>query len=196
MRSALAVLVLPALLSVSSGASAQNAPSSPSEPVLFSEVQGEQARVISGVQPNAPSPKGKAAASVPGPAVPTIGFIDSPSATCFQPDPAQDICHVNWYYLSVTAAPNYMVSLWVVMNPNVVAKTSGFFQQSMYIPGSQLGIGFKVQCGPPVDDTTSCTAPCTFLKVGNSYGYTIRARDSANLSSANYGTVTCPAFIP
>lgn len=33
-------------------------------------------------------------------------------------------------------------------------------------------------------------------KWGKTYGYTIRARDSAGLKAANYGSVTCPADEP
>ena len=135
------------------------------------------------------------------PREPMISFIDSPSATCFQPDPNQDICYINWYYLSVDANPNYMIGMSVTMNATgAVASTQGFFQTSMYVPYNMFGTGFKVQCGPPqfADPANPCSpTPCTDPKVmGNAYAYTIRARDSANLKSANFGTVYCPAFIP
>jgi hypothetical protein len=46
--------------------------------------------------------------------------------------------------------------------------------------------GYKVACG---------AANSSGLREwGKSYAYTIRARDSANLGSANYGTVTCPPY--
>lgn len=38
---------------------------------------------------------------------PNIGFIDSPTATCYKPDPAVNECYVNWYYLNVDASPSY-----------------------------------------------------------------------------------------
>ena len=79
---------------------------------------------------------------------PNIGFIDSPSATCYQPDPIQDACFINWYYLSVSAAPNYMITMTASLNAiGPVAHTQGFFQTSMYIPYNMLGRGFKVACG-------------------------------------------------
>lgn len=118
-----------------------------------------------------------------------IGFIDSPSATCYQPDPGRDECRLTWYYLSVSAAPNYMVTMTLSLNDSgPLAHTQGFFQTSMYVPYNMLGQGFKVPCGALGEGGNP--------ELGKSYAYTIRARDSVNLSSANYGTVYCPAYQP
>lgn len=119
---------------------------------------------------------------------PNIGFIDNPSATCYQPDPAQDACYINWYSLSVNADPSYVVTMTLTLNPKPIAHMQGFFQKSMYVPYSMFGQGFKVACGALGAGGTPT--------LGNAYAYTVRARDSANLSSANYGTVYCPAYIP
>jgi hypothetical protein len=145
--------------------------------VLSRETQSESVREI--VAPEAST----------APQQPNIGFIDSPSATCYLPDPSQDSCYINWYYLSVDASPNYMITMTATIN-NVgpVAHTQGFFQTSMYVPYNMLGQGFKVPCG----DLGAGGNP----QLGNAYAYTIRARDSAGLSSANYGTVYCPPFTP
>lgn len=123
------------------------------------------------------------------PQQPNIGFIDSPSATCYLPDSSQDSCYINWYYLSVDASPNYMITMTATIN-NIgpVAHTQGFFQTSMYVPYNMLGQGFRVPCG----SLGAGGNP----QLGNAYAYTIRARDSAGLSSANYGTVYCPPFNP
>jgi hypothetical protein len=128
-------------------------------------------------------------ADADAPQQPNIGFIDSPSATCYQPDHTQNTCYISWYYLSVDAGANYMITMTAFLN-NVgpVAHTQGFFQTSMYVPYNMLGQGFKVTCGSPGAGGDP--------QLGNAYGYTIRARDSANLSSANYGTVYCPPFTP
>ncbi len=123
----------------------------------------------------------------------SISFIDSPTATCYQPDRRVDECFINWYYLSVSAAPDYMINMWVTLNATGgVAFYQGFFQTSMYAPYNMHGRGFRVACGPLVlsDD------PTILPDHGNTYGYTIRARDSGGLKSANYGTVYCPAFTP
>jgi hypothetical protein len=58
----------------------------------------------------------------------------------------------------------------------------------MYAPYDMNPCGYKVACG------ALGAGGNTIL--GNAYAYTIRARDSAGLKSANYGTVYCPAFTP
>ncbi len=118
---------------------------------------------------------------------PNIGFIDSPSATCYQPDHTQNNCYINWYYMSVSASPNYMITMTATLNDfGPVAHTQGFFQTSMYVPYNMLGQGFKVACGSQGSGGNP--------DLGAAYAYTIRARDSAGLSSANYGTVYCPYY--
>jgi hypothetical protein len=150
-------------------------------PVLSRDVQGENRREIT-----APSSQDALPNSSQAPA---IGFIDSPSALCYQPDTRQNVCYLNWYYLSVSASPNYMISMTLALNNvGTVANVAGFFQTSMYVPYNMLGQGFKVVCGSPGAGGDA--------SMGNSYAYTIRARDSSNLSSANYGTVYCPAYRP
>lgn len=145
--------------------------------ILSSERQGENLREIQG------------SSQIDGVQQPNIGFIDSPSATCYQPDPTRDECHLTWYYLAVDAAPNYMITMTLTLNSSgPVAHTQGFFQQSMYIPYSMLGKGVKVTCG--------ALGAGGNPQLGNAYAYTIRARDSAGLSSANYGTAYCPAYQP
>lgn len=120
---------------------------------------------------------------------PDISFIDSPTAVCYQPNPAQDTCHINWYYMAVDANPNYMIAMTVTVVPmGIVARMSGFFQTSMYVPYNMLGDGFRVACGPLGAGGNPY--------LGNAYSWIIAARDSSNLKSANYGTVYCPAYVP
>ncbi len=127
---------------------------------------------------------------------PTVGFIDSPSPTCVQPDPRKDECRVSWGDTTVSAdAGSYMTDMWFVLNGRVTSRVRGFFQADIVIPSSLHARGYRVPCGAPVDDTSSCTAPCTPLKVGTSYPWAVRARESTGLRAANYGTVTCPAFV-
>ena len=145
--------------------------------ILKQEVQGSSVREIS-----AP-PTGKA------PDQPNIGFIDSPSATCYQPDHTKNECYISWYYLAVDASPNYMITMTAFLNDfGPVAHTQGFFQTSRYVPYNMLGQGVKVACGSKGAGGDP--------SLGAAYAYTIRARDSANLGSANYGTVYCPPFTP
>jgi hypothetical protein len=147
------------------------------EQVVAREADGENVREIVGPEQFDPQ------------AHPDIGFIDSPTAVCYQPNPAQDSCYVNWYYMSVDANPNYIIEMTVTVAPQgVVAKLQGFFQTSMYAPYNMFGNGFKVSCG-------ALGAGGNPL-LGNAYAWTIRARDSANLKAANYGTIYCPAYLP
>jgi hypothetical protein len=119
---------------------------------------------------------------------PTISFISNPSATCSLPAPGTGACYIQWEYLNVTAASSsYIISMTVQIEDRVRAYHSGFFQNSMYIPAQMTAPGYKVVCGEP--------NPAGPPGLGNSYNYTIRARDSDGLSAANYGTVTCPADV-
>jgi len=82
-----------------------------------------------------------------------------------------------------------MIAMTVTLNTiGNVSYTSGFFQTSMYVPYNMYDKGFKVACG----SLGAGGQP----NLGNAYAYTIRAKDSSNLSAANYGTVYCPAYIP
>ena len=82
-----------------------------------------------------------------------------------------------------------MITMTAILNNfGPVAHTQGFFQTSMYVPYNMLGQGVKVACGAKGAGGDQ--------NLGAAYAYTIRARDSANLSSANYGTVYCPPYTP
>lgn len=115
---------------------------------------------------------------------PTISFIDSPSATCYQA--SVGTCYIEWSYLSVSAsASQYIISMTVSIDNRIRAYHSGFFQTSMYIPSDMLEPGFKVPCGWP--------GASGVPELGYAYNYVIRAAETGGLKAANYGTVTCPA---
>jgi hypothetical protein len=175
---ALAGILLVATFGIYEYARGQSEKSTDGGNILKSETQDGNSREIT-------APAG----AVDQPLVPNIGFIDSPTGTCYQPDVTQDSCNINWYYLAVDAGANYMITMTVMLNDyGIVSSSNGFFQTSMYVPYNMLGQGFKVPCGTLGAGGSS--------KLGNAYAYTIRARDSANLGSANYGTVYCPAYQP
>jgi hypothetical protein len=119
-----------------------------------------------------------------------IGFIDSPTAYCRKLKGGT--CVINWYYISVNASPNYLIELWVYVEDRMVYHANGFFQTSLYIPGSDaFGEGIPVKCGSAGENTDE-SDPANPILYGISYDYTIRAKDSADLKSANYGKVICP----
>jgi hypothetical protein len=170
-------LLLAAIFGLLQIANGQAPTNSSGDEVLQSESQGENVREIS-----APS-------GADQPQEPNIGFIDSPTSTCYQPDPKQDACYLNWYYMSVSASPNYMIAMTVTINTvGVVARIGGFFQTSMYAPYSMFDRGFKLSCG--------ALGAGGNPQLGQAYSWTINARDSSNLKSANYGTTYCPAYVP
>jgi hypothetical protein len=119
---------------------------------------------------------------------PAISFIDSPSATCSLPTPGTGACYIEWNYLYVTAASgSYVISMTVSIDNRIRAYYAGFFQSAMYIPADLTAPGYKVTCGTPGNGSTAAW--------GKTYAYTLRARDTAGLSAANYGSVTCPADV-
>lgn len=137
---------------------------------------------------SAPAAQAATAAPTPLPGLqtadsPDISFIDSPTAACTLIERDSGECAVSWQYLYVTADPNYVISMTVAIDGQLRGYYAGFFQQYMYVP-SELAV-FKVACGKE----GSGGKP----GMGLMYGYTIRARDSAGLKSANYGAITCPA---
>lgn len=119
---------------------------------------------------------------------PAISFITTNTAYCYQPDPRQDVCYVNYGEQYVDAAPSYMITMTVMLDNRYVARYAGFFQTSLYASHSFHSPGFKVACGA----LGSSGVP----DWGKGYSFVIRARDSTGLTSANYGTVYCPAYIP
>jgi hypothetical protein len=173
---ALGLLLVAAVFGALQIARGQAAASTVDEVIINQETQGENTRTLSGPETRAPDE-------------PTISFIDSPTAACIQPDPGKDECFINWYYMSVSASPSYIISMTATLNEfGYVARYHGFFQTSMYAPYDMNPRGYKVACGAP--DTGGDPL------LGKSYPYTIRARDSAGLKSANYGTVYCPPYTP
>lgn len=117
----------------------------------------------------------------------TIGFIASPSPSCYQPDRMENDCFINFYNLSVTT-DQYMKSLIVKINNRIVANYQGFFQQSINIPYSMNGNGFKVNCGKPGAGGNP--------EMGKAYKIEIQAEDTEGLKSNNYATVYCPPYLP
>lgn len=119
------------------------------------------------------------------PESPAISFIDSQTPTCYLPTLGTGACYIQWNYLYVTASTSqYIISMTVSIDGQLRAHHSGFFQTSMYVPGELYDPGFKVTCGFP-----------GVAGMGNTYNYTIRARETGGLSAANYGSVTCPADV-
>lgn len=117
---------------------------------------------------------------------PNISFIDSPTASCILPRANTGVCLMTWYYMYAEAAPNYIITMTVGIDDIPRARYNGFFQTNMLVPSEFLV--FRVPCGA----LGSGGNP----NLGANHSYVLRARDSAGLGAANYGSVTCPADEP
>ncbi|OGO10812.1 MAG: hypothetical protein A2Y53_07495 [Chloroflexi bacterium RBG_16_47_49] len=117
---------------------------------------------------------------------PDISFIDSPTASCILPRANTGVCFMTWYYMYANADPNYIITMTVGIDDKARARYNGFFQTNMFVP-SELMV-FRVACG----ELGSGGNP----NLGAIHNYVLRARDSAGLGAANYGTVFCPADEP
>lgn len=120
------------------------------------------------------------------PGVPTISFIDSPTANCYGPLDEINACYIQWSSLEVSAtSPQYIERMTVTIGGRVRAVYTGFFQTSMTVPPGMQKEGFKVACG--IAGASGDPAS------GFNYAYSIKARETGGLTSANYGTAVCPA---
>lgn len=120
---------------------------------------------------------------------PTISFIDSPSPTCYREDPSSNLCYIEWTYLYVTAGSGqYMLEMTVEIDGRLRANFAGFFQTYMYVPSDMYAQALIVSCGPRGGGGDP--------NRGNAYAYAVRAKETGGLTTANYGTVTCPFAIP
>jgi hypothetical protein len=169
-----ALLLAPSVAATSKAAAPSEQSEEAARAMLGSEAGGQGRRevVFEGDLP--------ASGATPPPQA-ELTSLDSPNVLCYQPDPRQDACFVNWGYTWVNAAPNYMTAMWIRLNGKVVARMGGFFQTSMYVSSENLGRGFRVACGPPGDDPAD-PAPTARRQVGNQYSWDIKAVDSATVA--------------
>ncbi|MCU0520944.1 MAG: hypothetical protein MUF84_09660 [Anaerolineae bacterium] len=120
---------------------------------------------------------------------PTISSFSTQTPYCYQPDPAQNACYINFYrhYVESAPAPN-MRYMTITIESRIRAVYRGFFQDSMYVGYDMQSPGFKVACGALNSGGVAT--------MGKSYAYSIEVRDSQNGWSGNYGTLNCPAYVP
>jgi hypothetical protein len=123
---------IPLILFVSASAGAMEQPQLPRqsapavrEPARPEESQGESARASASPQ--------------------SLGFIDTASSHCYQPNPARNECYINWLYHQV-ASSTYLKFLRVAIDGRVVSNAQGFFQNNLYLPQQMSGNGFRVAC--------------------------------------------------
>jgi hypothetical protein len=122
--------------------------------------------------------------AVPG--IPSISFIDSPTAACYGPLAEINTCYIQWSSLQVSAtSPQYIERMTVTIDGRVRAVYSGFFQTSMTVPPGMQKEGFKVACG--------IAGASGDPESGFNYSYSVKARETGGLTASNFGTAVCPA---
>ena len=157
---------------ISSGESSDNR-------LLFSETDGENRREI------------YAPGETSGIESPDLDFITSSNPYCYQPDPAEDICFINFRYTYIKSDPSpYMVYLTIKIDGELRANYRSFFDNTITVHYDMNGPGFKVSCGEPGENDEEDP------DFGKKYAYHIMAEDSNALKSSNYGSLYCPPFLP
>lgn len=118
-----------------------------------------------------------------------IGFVDSPTPHCYQPNPMEDRCFINWASMDVSAAPTSMRVLTVTIDGvGMVGRYQGYFQEAITVTHEMLGNGFQVACGAP----GAADEP----QLGHAYEWLIEAEDNGGSSTSNFGTLYCPPYTP
>jgi hypothetical protein len=130
----------------------------------------------------------RAAAEAQG-AAPLISLVEALTPYCYQPDPRRNDCYVNWYRMSVDAAPSSMSAMTVTIQAvGPVARYQGFFQQAITVTHDMNGQGFMLPCGSPGAGGNA--------GLGNGYDWTIAAEDASGNTSTSSGVLYCPPFTP
>lgn len=167
-----AALILPWIVASGAGAQPAAAPGDrPARAIALLELSGDMQRT----RPLDPG---------------ALGFITTESPHCLQPDPAFDVCYLNFQYNGVSS-DQYVTAFTVAVSDRIAMRAQGFFQSSFALPRATLGsLGVRVACG-----RTGASGDADPM-VGLRHPFTIRARDSADTNSANYGAIGCPAYFP
>lgn len=125
------------------------------------------------------------------PAAFAVSLIDSPSPNCYKPDPARDMCFINWQTITVTTSASSMKHVELHLEGALIGRVQGYFQDSISVPHDYFGPrGFRVECGP--SGSGSGSDP----NYGRSYDWTLQAEDSDGNTTSNFGTLSCPPHDP
>ena len=85
-------------------------------------------------------------------------------------------------------------ALHLSIDGKIVFRAQGFFQQTAYTYNSFAGLGFRVACGPPVDDPGDPSS--VKRKVGNSYTVDLKSTVVRLWSSTTRWPYRCPPYNP
>ena len=140
---------------------------------------------------NQSGPAGSTAVNPDAPDALTSFTISNPY--CYQPDPAQDKCYVNFRFIQAndnqTVAP-YMTWLIFKVSNKVRYSSTSFFEGTITYSYDMTPQGFEVPCGAP----NAGSAGDAF---GNVYSVVVQPLDSSrNPMSTDTANITCPAYAP
>ncbi len=129
-------------------------------------------------------------AGMEAPESPALSRLATQMPFCYQPDPAEDVCYINFRQNSVQAGTDKsMFGMTVTIAGEVRVLYRGFFDSSLNAVYGMHGDGFKVQCGAPGEGGVP--------SMGASYRlYIIAEENATGVKSANSGTIRCPPYVP
>jgi hypothetical protein len=120
---------------------------------------------------------------------PTISFVEVTTPFCYQPNPTEDTCYINWASMNVAAVPTGMAAMTVtIQGLGIVARYEAFFQDAMTVTHEMHGSGFQVACGGPGAGGRS--------QLGHRYDWTIEGEDINGTTSSSSDALYCPPFSP
>lgn len=124
---------------------------------------------------------------------PDVASLSATMPTCMQPDPAENVCYLNWNnFFAQAVSGHYMRSITLTIDDRVRAFYLGFFETYLYVDDLQHTPGLKVPCGGFGTGGNP--------SVGAVHTFSIRAEDTGGYVSTLYGSVACPGvrlvFLP
>lgn len=129
-------------------------------------------------------------AGMEAPESPALSGITTQMPYCYQPDPDEDVCYINFRQNSVQAGiDKSMFGMTVTIAGEVRVLYRGFFDSSLNAVYGMHGDGFKVPCGAPGEGGVP--------SMGASYSlYIIAEENGTGVKSANSGIIRCPPYVP
>jgi hypothetical protein len=113
---------------------------------------------------------------------------------CTQPDPRQDACFLNFSFLGATDSGSGIAYVTVSVNGKAVFRLNSFFENSISADHTFPGLGFRVPCGPPVNDPWDSAVPPR--KIGNLYQLKVEFSEVSTSNLTDIAAVYCPPYQP
>ncbi len=111
---------------------------------------------------------------------------------CTQPDPRQDACYLNFSFATATGTSSPLIN--VSVNGKLVFRLQSFFQTSISMDHTFPGLGYRVACGPPVNDPFDPSP--TPRQIGNQYSLKVDYSEFGASQGFDQATISCPPYQP